>query len=168
MAKCKIKRKGYFHCTMRTEEVECYQKRKYHGIHLQYFFHELLILFVACVVADFLDPINYILTDSEYYDTLVSYRAKCIILLVVVCIITVISLNYGCHHHYYCYGEYCHVVFHPVFLELYTHLLLPCICSYILNDWFILNLFFRLCLYLIVTIIHTLSHLWCILLYYIM
>ena len=100
-------------------------KRKYHGIYFLYFFREFFILFVSCIVSDFLDPINYIFTDSEYYGIPVSYRAKWTILLAVLCLITVISIDHGCHHHYYCHKNNPVLVFHPVFFDLFPHLLLP-------------------------------------------
>ena len=123
----------------------------------------MLLVFVALVVADFLDPINYILTDSEYYGISVSHRAKCIILLVVICVGIAITMRNDFHH--YCHMEYYkgdlhRYVLRPLSTELLTYLLFPCSVSYILNDWFIsleleLPYYFHLFMCFIGTIYYT-------------
>ena len=134
-------------------------KKRYHRIKFpSYFWCLALISLVACVIADILDPINYILTDSEYYGIPVSQRAKCIILLAVACISTIVSINYGCCHHHYCYEDHSHrVLLYPVFTDLFPYLLLPWILSYVLNDCLITTHFIiNLIIYILVVIIYTL------------
>ena len=147
-----------------NSEKERGSKIKYYPIHVPtYIFHLGLITFVACAVADFLDPINYIFTDSEHYRIPVSYRAKCTTLLVVVCVITIIAMKYGCHHHVYCYeNSYRGTMKQYVFIDVLTYLVFACILSYLCN-WLIPNHYFmRLFIYIVVSVVYTLSVLCCI------
>ena len=111
------------------------RKRKYHRIHCPtYFFRQALILFLGIMAAEFLDPVTYILTDSEYYGIPVSYKAKCIILLVVATIIAFILIYYGCLNYLYFYEDgHIRVIVYSVAEELLIYLLLPCLGSVFFN-----------------------------------
>ena len=133
-----------------------------HLIHARtYIFRQWLIMSVACAVADFLDPVNYIFTDSEYCGIPVSYKAKCIILLVVVCVITIIAMKYGCDHHVYCYeNSYRGPIIQPIYTDVLTHLVFSCILSYLCN-WLIPNLHVtRLFIYIVTIAVDTLLFLY--------
>ena len=147
-----------------NNEKERGSKIKYCPINVPtYMFHLGLITFVACAVADFLDPVTYIFTDSEYYGIPVSYRAKCTILLAVVCIITIIAMKCGCHHHVYRYESSYHgTVTKPIYIDVLAYLVLACILRYLCN-WLIPNLYLmRLFIYIVIIAVDALLFLCCI------
>ena len=140
-------------------------KMKYYPIHVPtHMFRLELIVFVACAVADFFNPINYILTDNEYYGIPVSYRAKWTILLVVICVITIIAtMKCGCHHHVYRYeSSFRGANTRPVYFDVLSYLVLACMLSYLCN-WLIPNLYvMRLFIYIVIIAMDILIVLCCI------
>ena len=76
------------------------KKWKYHHVDMvPYILRQMVILMTALILADYLDPVGYIFTNSEYYGVPVSVKAKFVIVMVIICIGTVIGIHYGCHHH---------------------------------------------------------------------
>ena len=141
------------------ERLPADQKQKYHHFNIgPYLLRQMVILMTALILADYLDPVGYIFTKSEYYGVPVSVKAKFVIVMVIICISTVIGTHYGCHHHYYQW--YCNetdrIVVNPVFIQHLWHLAFTCTSSYIFNHWLILKYYiFQLWLYIVFILVYS-------------